>query len=145
MFNAQQTRYDIFISNKNGLSVSRFAVPFDNPFLDEKQINEPFLFRYDFNKVIYCSRWGVKKVYCIIEDLLQEVSNIFCNMATIIFNSVQGTMTTITSTPLGINTYAHKTNLSSLSTNSILSINNLNATSTSTLGLEHGHIASIAN
>ena len=70
MYNAQQTRYDIFMSNKNGLSVYAFAVPFDNPFLDETKINEPFLFRYDFNRDMYCSRWGVKKVYCIIEDLL---------------------------------------------------------------------------
>ena len=45
-------------------------------------------------------------------------------------NSVQGTITSITSTPLGINLYAYNTNLSSLSTNSILNINNLNATST---------------
>ncbi len=70
MYNAQQTRYDIFMSNKNGLSVYAFAVPFDNPFLDETKFNEQFLYRYDFNRVIYCSRWGVKKVYCIIEDLL---------------------------------------------------------------------------
>jgi hypothetical protein len=56
MFNAQQTRYDIFMSNKNG-----FKVPFDNSILDETKCNEQFLFRYDFDKVIYCSRWGVKK------------------------------------------------------------------------------------
>jgi hypothetical protein len=72
MFNAQQTRYDIFMSNKNGLSVYAFAVPFDNPFLDETKFNEQFLFRFDFDKVRYssCSRWGVKKVCCTIEDLL---------------------------------------------------------------------------
>jgi hypothetical protein len=70
MYNAQQTRYDIFMSNKNGLSVYAFAVPFDNSFLDETKFNEQFLYRNDFNKVIYCSKWGVKKVYCIIEDLL---------------------------------------------------------------------------
>ncbi len=54
-------------------------------------------------------------------------------MATIIFNSdntVQGTITSITSTPLGINIYAYNTNLSSLSTYSTLSISNTNATST---------------
>ena len=54
-------------------------------------------------------------------------------MATVIFNSdnsVQGTITSITSTPLGINLYAYNTNLSSLSTYSTLSISNLNATST---------------
>jgi hypothetical protein len=70
MYNAQQTRYDIYMSNRNGLSVSAFAAPFDNPFLDETKYNEQFLYRNDFNKVIYCSKWGVKKVYCIIEDLL---------------------------------------------------------------------------
>jgi hypothetical protein len=31
-------------------------------------MNEQFLYRYDFNRVIYCSRWGVKK-YIVIEDL----------------------------------------------------------------------------
>ncbi len=54
-------------------------------------------------------------------------------MATVIFdsdNSVQGTITSITSTPLGINTYAYNTNLSSFSTYSTLSVCNLNATST---------------
>jgi hypothetical protein len=53
-------------------------------------------------------------------------------MATVIFNSdnsVQGTITSITSTPLGINTYAYNTNLSSLSTYSTISISNTNATS----------------
>ena len=56
-------------------------------------------------------------------------------MATVIFNSdnsVQGTITSITSAPLGINIYAYNTNLSSLSTYSTLSISNLNATSTTT-------------
>ncbi len=44
-------------------------------------------------------------------------------------NSVQGTITSIISTPLAINLYAYNTNLSSLSSFSYLSINNLNATS----------------
>ncbi len=51
-------------------------------------------------------------------------------MATVIFNSdnsVQGTITSITSTPSGINTNAYNTNLSSLSTYSTLSNRNLNA------------------
>ncbi len=47
--------------------VYAFAVPFDNPLLDETKFNR--LFTYDFIRVKYCSRWGVKKVYCIIEDL----------------------------------------------------------------------------
>ena len=46
-------------------------------------------------------------------------------------NSLQGITTSITSTPLSTNyIYAYNTNLSSLSTGSILSINKLNATST---------------
>ncbi len=47
MYNAQQTRYDIFMSNKNGLSVYAFAGPFDNSFLDETKFNEQFLYRND--------------------------------------------------------------------------------------------------
>ncbi len=46
-------------------------------------------------------------------------------MASVIFNSdnsVQGTIISITSTPLGINTSAYNTNLSILSTYSTLSI-----------------------
>ncbi len=69
MYNAQQTRCDLFMSNKNGLSVYAFPVPFDNPFLGETKFDEQVLFRYDFNRVIYCSRCWVK-LYSIIEDLL---------------------------------------------------------------------------
>jgi hypothetical protein len=57
-------------------------------------------------------------------------------MATIIFNSddsVQGTITSITSTPLGINIYAYNTDLSNLSTYSKLKIDNLKITSTTIL------------
>ena len=54
-------------------------------------------------------------------------------MATVNFtpdNSLQGTTTSIISTPLSINfLYAYNTNLSSLSTYSTLSISNTNATS----------------
>ena len=32
----------IYMSNRNGLSVSAFAAPFDNPFLDEKNIMKSF-------------------------------------------------------------------------------------------------------
>jgi hypothetical protein len=70
MYNIQQTRYDIFMSNKNGLCVYAMAMPFDNPYLDETKWADQFLFRRDFNSLTYCSRLGVKKVYCIIEDLL---------------------------------------------------------------------------
>ena len=54
-------------------------------------------------------------------------------MSTVNFNSdnsVQGTITTITATPLGINLYAYNTSLSNLSSYSTLAINNLNTTST---------------
>ncbi len=51
MYNGQQTRYDIFMSNKNGLSVYAFAVPFDNPFLDETKFNEQFLYIYDLTEL----------------------------------------------------------------------------------------------
>ena len=44
-------------------------------------------------------------------------------------NSVQGTITSITSTPLGINLYAYNTNLSSLSSYSYLNISNIQTTS----------------
>ncbi len=51
-------------------------------------------------------------------------------MSTVIFssdNSVQGTPTSIISTPLGINLYAYNTNLSSLSSYSYLNISETNA------------------
>ncbi len=47
MYDTKQTRYDVFVSNRNGLSVSAFAAPFDNPFLDETKYHEQFLYRYD--------------------------------------------------------------------------------------------------
>ncbi len=50
-------------------------------------------------------------------------------------DSVQGTITTITSTPIGSGyIYAYNTNLSNLSTFTKLNIDNLNATSTPILG-----------
>jgi hypothetical protein len=42
MYNAQQTRYDVFMSNRNGLSVFAFAAPFEHPLLDETKYNEQF-------------------------------------------------------------------------------------------------------
>ena len=57
----------------------------------------------------------------------------YYNMSTVNFSSdtsIQGTITLITSTPLGINLYAYNTNLSSLSSYSYLNINNLNNTAT---------------
>ena len=54
-------------------------------------------------------------------------------------DSIQSTTTTISGSSTYIPVYAYNTNLSSLSSYSYLSINNLNATSTSFLGLINGH------
>jgi hypothetical protein len=42
MYNVQQTRYDIFMSNKNGLSAYAMAMSFDSPYLDETKWAEQF-------------------------------------------------------------------------------------------------------
>ena len=59
-------------------------------------------------------------------------------MSSVIFtadNSVQGTITTITSTSIGSGyIYAYNTSLSNLSTYTKLNVDNLNITSTSILG-----------
>ena len=59
-------------------------------------------------------------------------------MSSVIFtadNSVQGTITTITSTSIGSGyIYAYTTHLSNLSTYTKLNVDNLNATSTTILG-----------
>ena len=68
--NYRQLRYDIFMSNRGGLNVYALAAPVDNEFLDNSRWSNQFFYRDSFNKIIYCSRDGVKKVYCIIEDLL---------------------------------------------------------------------------
>ena len=58
------------MSNRVALSVYALEVPVDNDFLDNSRWSNQFFYRDSFNKIIYCSRDGVKKVYCIIEDLL---------------------------------------------------------------------------
>jgi hypothetical protein len=66
-----QLRYDIFMSNRGVLSIYALAVPFDNEYLDNSKWAAHFYNRNDFIKrIIYCSRFGTPKVYCIIEDLL---------------------------------------------------------------------------
>ena len=67
--NSHQLRYDIFMSNRGGLSIYAMAVPFDNEYLDNSKWADHFYYRNDFNRIIYCSRFGTPKVYCIIEDL----------------------------------------------------------------------------
>ena len=68
--NSHQLRYDIFMSNRGGLSIYALASPFDNEFLDNSRWANHLFYRDSFNKIMYCSRDGIKKVYCIIEDLL---------------------------------------------------------------------------
>ena len=51
---------------------------------------------------------------------------------------------TVINTP-NLSVYATNTNLNSLSTNATLSINNLNSTSTTILGIVNGHTTSISN
>ena len=68
--NSHQLRYDIIMSNRGGLSIYAMAVPFDNEYLDNSKWADHFYYRNDFNRIMYCSRFGTPKVYCIIEDLL---------------------------------------------------------------------------
>ena len=58
------------MSNRGGLSIYAFAVPFDNEYLDNSKWSDHFFYRNDFNRIIYCSRFGTSKVYCRIERLL---------------------------------------------------------------------------
>jgi hypothetical protein len=62
-------RYDIFMSNRNGLKLYSLSAPLDNQFLTDT-IQTHFLYRNTFDYLIYCSRNGAVKVYFIIEDLL---------------------------------------------------------------------------
>ena len=64
-------RYDIFMSNRNGLSLFSLSSPFENYFLRETKFGSHFFFRKDFNYLTFCSRGTTPvKVYVIIEDLL---------------------------------------------------------------------------
>jgi hypothetical protein len=58
------------MSNRGGLNIYAMCMPFENQYLNDDKWGDQFLFRYDFNTISYCSRIGVQKVYCIIEDLL---------------------------------------------------------------------------
>ena len=49
------------MSNRGGLSVYALAVPVDNESLDNSRWSNHFFYRDNFNKIIYCSRDGVKK------------------------------------------------------------------------------------
>ena len=69
--NLYQNHYSVFMSDRNGLSIFASGGPFENLYFDivSPGINQ-FLYRNSFNILMYCSRQGSKKVYCIIEDLL---------------------------------------------------------------------------
>jgi hypothetical protein len=64
-------RADIFMTNKGGLNLFALCAPYPNDNLNSTDIYlDQFLYRDTFNNIIYCSRYGSKKVYCIFEDLL---------------------------------------------------------------------------
>jgi hypothetical protein len=62
-------RYDIFMSDKNGLSIFSMSSPLENYYLRDT-FGSQFLYRNSFNNLIFCSRGVAVKVYFIIEDLL---------------------------------------------------------------------------
>jgi len=62
-------RYDIFMSNKNGLSIFSLSSPLENYYLRDT-FGSQFLYRNTLNSLIFCSRDVAVKVYFIIEDLL---------------------------------------------------------------------------
>lgn len=69
--NMYQNNYAVFMSDRNGLSIFSLGGPFDNLYFDQANPGfNQFLYRNSFNILMYCSRQGSKKVYCIIEDLL---------------------------------------------------------------------------
>ena len=69
-FLAQNT-YEIFMSDKNGLSLRSFHGAYDNQQLQKLNIIiSNTLYRNSFNFISYASRLVAKTVYMIIEDLL---------------------------------------------------------------------------
>ena len=63
-------RYDISMSNKNGLSIFSLSSPLENYYLREL-FRSHFLYRNSFNYMTYCVLGSTPtKVYFIIEDLL---------------------------------------------------------------------------
>ena len=57
-------RYDIFMSNRNGLSIFSLSAPLENQLLTET-FQTHFLYRNTFDYLIYCSRYGAVKVYLL--------------------------------------------------------------------------------
>jgi hypothetical protein len=69
--NLYQNNYSVFMSNKNGLTLFAHGGPFENFYFNQANaILNQMLYRNNFNFLTYASRQGVKKVYCVIEDLL---------------------------------------------------------------------------
>ena len=64
-------RADIFMTDRGGLNIYALCAPYPNENLNSTDSYlDQFLYRDTFNRMIYCSRFGSKKVYCIFEDLL---------------------------------------------------------------------------
>ena len=64
-------RADIFMTDRGGLNLFALCAPLPNEYLTSTEgYLDQFLYRDTFNRIIYCSRFGVRKVYCIFEDLL---------------------------------------------------------------------------
>ncbi len=53
------------MSNRGGLKIYVFAVPVDIEYLDNSRWSDHFFTRNDFNRIMYCSRFGTPKVYCL--------------------------------------------------------------------------------
>ena len=68
--NMYQNNYSVFMSDRNGLSIFANGSPWENLYFDYVGGLDQFFHRNSFNILMYCSRQGSKKVYCIIEDLL---------------------------------------------------------------------------
>ena len=68
--NMYQNNYSVFMSDRNSLTLFAQGGPWENYYFNIANAIEQFLYRNSFNTLTYCSSQGVKKVYCIIEDLL---------------------------------------------------------------------------
>jgi len=69
--NMRIIKADIFMTDRGGLNIWALCSPVPNDNLNSTDIYlDQFLYRDTFNNIIYCSRFGSKKVYCIFEDLL---------------------------------------------------------------------------
>ncbi len=64
------------MSNRTDLSVSAFAAPFDNPFLDETKYNEQFSYRYGLIK-LYIFKMGSNKGILYDRRFIIIISNIY--------------------------------------------------------------------